>query len=306
TISGGDKYVSGTALYHINNDDNTFREITFKGFCGNSESLVALFDKNSIILMIGRYVYEGDTEYISLVQTVSISFFDNEYILTPPDLPRSSPLLLFSAPVVQGSYHPATDGGRESFMLSKRLYNGVTNNNHVHSNVIISYSTDNKRYTAMKNNLQKTVLSVIGRVKIGSSKIPHIIASDIEWTYLVSESSQYSGISSKDKPKSREELDNQLDSIEEKYATLSSQPLQKKPKLTSLPLFGRKASNEKQPSVNFVDAISQICANERHSGPTNEDANITPTDNIEPITLISTNPSTSQRKGTKRSKSTKK
>ncbi|KAF0560359.1 hypothetical protein F8M41_002358 [Gigaspora margarita] len=128
TISGGDKYLSETALYRTNNDDDIFREVTFKDL---SELLI-----------------------VSLVQTVPVSSFDNEYILTPPDLPCSSPLLLFSAPVVQGSYHP-----------------------------------DN------------------------------------------------SGTLNKDKSKSREELDNQLDSIEEKYATLSPQPPNKKPRITSYQLF---------------------------------------------------------------------
>ncbi|CAG8751440.1 11299_t:CDS:2, partial [Dentiscutata erythropus] len=188
---------------------------------------------------------------ISLVQTVPISF-SSKYILTPSDLPHSLPLLLFSTPIIQGSYYPATNRGKESFMLSKCLYNSITNNKHVYSNIIISYSTKSKYYTAIKNNLQKTGLLVIGR------------------------------------------------------------PFQKKPKLISLPLFGRKTSNEKQMSVNFVDAISQICCNERHSGPTNvdptpkntkyitlsdanieKDANIISTNNIKSITPISTNLSTS-------------
>ncbi|KAF0457492.1 hypothetical protein F8M41_001169 [Gigaspora margarita] len=183
TISRGDKYLSGTALYCTNNDDNIFREVMFREFLGTPDCLISSFEKNSIILLIGRYVYEGDAEYVSLVQTVPVSSSDNEYILTPPDLPHSSPLLLFSAPVMQGSYYPDSGSGRDSFMLSKHLYNGVTNSKQIPSNVIIS--------------------------------------SDIEWSYLASET-QYSGTLNKDKSKSWEELDNQLDSIEEKYATLSS------------------------------------------------------------------------------------
>ncbi|CAG8578140.1 25303_t:CDS:2 [Dentiscutata erythropus] len=229
---GGDKYISGTALYCTNNDNDIFREITFRGFTGSSDCLISLFEKNFII---------------SLVQTISISSSDNEDILTPLDLPRSSPLLLFSVPIIQGSYHSNNGRGRESFILSKHLYNGITNSKHIPSNIIILYLNE-------------------------SSEL------------------QYS------------------------------------------------ASNEKLTSVNFMDAIFQVCTNEHHSEPTNinptpentenvvipsdpnikstslsnfeGDDEITPINNIESVTTTSGNQPTSQRKGTKQSekclKSTKK
>ncbi|CAG8726717.1 6762_t:CDS:2, partial [Cetraspora pellucida] len=81
-----DKYIFGNALYHINNNIDAFREIIFKGFTDYLESLVLSIEKNSIV---------------ALVQTIPISSSDNEYILTPTDLLSSSPLLLFSAPVIQ-------------------------------------------------------------------------------------------------------------------------------------------------------------------------------------------------------------
>ncbi|CAG8741351.1 31400_t:CDS:1, partial [Racocetra persica] len=40
----------------------------------------------------------------------------------------------------------------------------------------------------LKNNLQKTVLLVVGRLKIRSSRIPYIVTSDIKWTYSNNES----------------------------------------------------------------------------------------------------------------------
>ncbi|CAG8855546.1 17504_t:CDS:1, partial [Gigaspora margarita] len=48
-------YITGTALYRINDDTDKFREITFKGFLRNPNSLVTPFEKNTIILMVGRY-----------------------------------------------------------------------------------------------------------------------------------------------------------------------------------------------------------------------------------------------------------
>ncbi|CAG8790728.1 28275_t:CDS:2, partial [Dentiscutata erythropus] len=91
-----------------------FREITFKGFTGSPNSLIVPFEKNCILLFTGRYVYE-DLEYVTLVQTVLLSYSEGDYVFTPEDLPNSSPLLIYSAPVVPNSYIPDNRGGRESF-----------------------------------------------------------------------------------------------------------------------------------------------------------------------------------------------
>ncbi|CAG8503418.1 25462_t:CDS:2, partial [Gigaspora rosea] len=123
-----------------------------------------------------------------------------------------------------------------------------------------------------------------------------------------------------------------LNNIEEKYATLSSQPTNKKPRIALYQLFGKKASNEKLISVNFMDAISQVHANEHYLEPSNiiptpETTNhiaissnsnsqftspldTTPTNNVESVTTVSSSPSASQYAGTKQlgkhSKSAKK
>ncbi|CAG8617006.1 7782_t:CDS:2 [Dentiscutata erythropus] len=86
-----------------------------------------------------------------------------DYVLTPEDLPSSSPLLIYTATVVPDSYIPDNQGGRESFVMARRLYNGVTNNKNVESKVIIS---------AFENWIKKT--SPYSR-------------SDIEWTYVSSD-----------------------------------------------------------------------------------------------------------------------
>ncbi|KAF0431394.1 hypothetical protein F8M41_005406 [Gigaspora margarita] len=112
------------------------------------------------------------------------TFKGGDYVLTPEDLPSSSPLLIYSATVVVDSYIPDNQDGQESFMIARQLYNGVTNNRNMESRVIVFYKNENNRYNAMKNNLKKTVLSVIGCLKIGSKKFSHVLASDIEWTYV--------------------------------------------------------------------------------------------------------------------------
>ncbi|CAG8494098.1 3494_t:CDS:2, partial [Cetraspora pellucida] len=234
-------------------------EIAFKGFTTNPDSLIMQFEKNSIVLIVGHYVYEEDTKYVhvTLIQSVPISYSDNEYTLTPENLPNSSPLLFYSAPVVTNSYIPDNKGGRESFMLARCLYNAVTNNKHVDSKVIVSYTNENNHYNTLKNNLKKTVLSVIGHLKVGSKRLPHILASDIEWTYATNDP-QPSDTSSIRKPSSQTELDTQLESIEERYATLTSQSPQKKQRIGFQNSILNKSSNDKTTSLSFIEAASQI------------------------------------------------
>ncbi|CAG8772360.1 26195_t:CDS:2, partial [Racocetra persica] len=73
-----EKYVSGSALYQIKDDEESFREIIYKGFTRSSETLIDDFEKNSIVLIIGQYVYNEDIEYnytnnINESQTLSSS-----------------------------------------------------------------------------------------------------------------------------------------------------------------------------------------------------------------------------------------
>ncbi|CAG8721058.1 8174_t:CDS:2 [Dentiscutata erythropus] len=220
TVSEPDKYISGTALYCTTNDNAEFREITFKGFIKNSDSLITPFEKNTIVLIV------------NIIQAVPISFSDSEYVFTLDDLPFSSLLLLFTAPVIADSYFSNNQGGRESFMLSQQLYNGVINHKHVDSRVIVSYSNETNR---LKN-------------------IPHIIAADIEFTYASNEASS-SNFSTNGKAKTQGEFATQLKSIKEKYALITSR---KNQKLTLKPSLLSKSTNNDQASVNFVDLVSQI------------------------------------------------
>ncbi|RIB19889.1 hypothetical protein C2G38_2180715 [Gigaspora rosea] len=133
----------------------------------------------------------GNDKFVALVQIVSISCSEGDRILTPGDLPESSLLLIYTASVVPNFYIPDNRGGHESFMMACHLYNGVTNNRYIDSKVIVSYTNEHNRYTSMKNNLKKQ-----------SSKVA-----------------------------SQEEIDTYLNSIEEKYATFTSQLPQKKQKI---------------------------------------------------------------------------
>ncbi|CAG8610698.1 18932_t:CDS:2 [Gigaspora margarita] len=109
-INRNDKCISRTALYRINHNVNKFKEVT-------------------------------------LVQTVLISSSKGDYVLTLEDLPSSSLLIIYSATVVADSYIPDNQGGRESFMMARQLYNGITNNRntYVSNNLLPSSTTTNAK-----------------------------------------------------------------------------------------------------------------------------------------------------------------
>ncbi|CAG8533736.1 3722_t:CDS:2, partial [Dentiscutata heterogama] len=205
---------------------------------------------------------------VTLVQMVPISSSQDDYVLTPEDLPSSSPLLIYTATVVPISYIPDNQGGRESFVMARWLYNRVTNNKNVES---------------------KTVMSVIERLKIGSKKLPYILASNIEWTY-VSSDFQPSSTTSNTRVTSEVELDVHLDSIEEKYATLTSQLPQKKPRINLHNPLDNKHLNDKTTSLNFADLILQIQKGPPSAGTTYAEP-FSSTANYEDDTLINDNDS---------------
>ncbi|RIB15611.1 hypothetical protein C2G38_2192012 [Gigaspora rosea] len=226
---------------------------------------IALICQPSDLSCLSKKLYRPNdqyenAEYVTLVQTIPIFFSEGDYILTPEDLPSSSPLLIYSAAVIADSYIPNNQAGRESFMMVRLLCNGVTNNKNVESKVIVSYKNENNRYNAMKNNLKKTVLSVVGRLKISSKKFSHILASDIEWSYVSNEPSA-SSTTINAKEISEVEFNEDLDGIKEKYATLTSQVPQKRQNTKhniNLRNSNNKRSNNKTSSLNFVNVISQV------------------------------------------------
>ena len=63
TVSVNEKFLTGSALYRVSNEEDEFRQFNYKGFTATPETLIEDFEKNSIVLMIGRYVYE-DAEYV--------------------------------------------------------------------------------------------------------------------------------------------------------------------------------------------------------------------------------------------------
>ncbi|KAF0421479.1 hypothetical protein F8M41_006771 [Gigaspora margarita] len=227
TTSGNNKFTTRTTLYRANVEDDEFREFTYKGFTGNTDSLIIEFEKDLIVLMIRKYIYHENTEY----------FNDNI--------------------------------GRESFMLSKKLYNPVNSQKGIDSNVIVSYSNANGRYDTLKDSFKKCVISAIGRLKLNPiSKFLHIILSEIEWSYASIESKS-SSVSATEKIKFTKQLNTQLNFIEEQYTTMTSQDSNKRRK-TGLFTSSTKNSNNNPLTVDFPDLVNQIRTNVPEPQPPQE------------------------------------
>ena len=66
-MSGTEKSINGTALYRATQDE--FREFIFKAYIESEESLIQEFEKESIVLIVGHYVYKEKIEYICIIKS---------------------------------------------------------------------------------------------------------------------------------------------------------------------------------------------------------------------------------------------
>ncbi|KAF0478123.1 hypothetical protein F8M41_024102 [Gigaspora margarita] len=210
TISGNDKFITGNALYRINDDEDEYREITFKGF----------------------------TRGISYLNCSDFSQSDS--LCTLEDLPYAFPLLIYLAPAVINSYKSNNDMGRQSFMLSKKLYNAVTSQKGIDSDVIVSYANANSHYDLLRDSLKKTILS----------------------SYASNEP-QLSNSSLNGKSKLHKEFNNQLDVIEEQYFKKRRRPGPFASASTS--------SNANTLPVNLMNLTDQIRENRPASDQSSSD-----------------------------------
>ncbi|CAG8719023.1 7189_t:CDS:2, partial [Dentiscutata erythropus] len=233
-----EKFLTGSALYRINDDSDEFREFTYKGFTGSSDSLIIKFEKNSIILLIGRYIYQENTEFVRLIQTIPISS-SSDSSCSPEDLLYSFSLLIYTTPAVTNSYKFNDNIGRQSFMLSKKLYNLVNGQKGLESNIIVFYTNANGRYDSLKESLKKSVISA-------------------SYAMVDAKSSLYS---SNTKAKSSEEFNNQLDIIEEQYVTMNFQPSNKRKRGGFFPSPTKSPTNN-PPPTDLEELANQIRTNQ--------------------------------------------
>ncbi|RIB15020.1 hypothetical protein C2G38_2193396 [Gigaspora rosea] len=108
TTSGNDKFTTGTALYRTTDEEDDFREFTYKGFTRSTDSLIIEFEKNSIVLMIGRYVYHNNAEFLGFIQTIPVTS-TSDSTCSYEDLPNDFPLLFYASIEPKSSPQSATD-----------------------------------------------------------------------------------------------------------------------------------------------------------------------------------------------------
>ncbi|CAG8743990.1 7466_t:CDS:1, partial [Dentiscutata heterogama] len=187
-----------------------------------------------------------------LIQTILLSSSQHDSTCAPEDLPLAFPLLLYTALAVTNSYKFNNTIEKQSFMLSKKLYNLVTGQKAIESDVIVSYTNANGHYDSLKKSLKKSVISAVGRLKLTfNSKIPHIISSEIEWSYAANDPKSSNKPSIKSK-----ELNTQLDLIKEQYIT-TSQNSNKRVR-SSLFVSSLSTSSDKPLATNLKDLADQI------------------------------------------------
>ncbi|CAG8848045.1 21952_t:CDS:1, partial [Gigaspora margarita] len=75
TISENDKFINRSALYRVNDKDDEFRKLIYKGFTANEDSLIISFEKDSIVLIIRRYVYHDNIESVDLLTLYAITIY---------------------------------------------------------------------------------------------------------------------------------------------------------------------------------------------------------------------------------------
>ena len=97
---------------------------------------------------------------LTLISSTNIYDDDN---LTIENLPENPPLLIFTSTIEDGSL-VENDNGKNSFIMTKKLHNGVNKNKDVQNKIFVSYNNEGGRYNSLRNVVKKGAFSVIGKL----------------------------------------------------------------------------------------------------------------------------------------------
>ncbi|CAG8810665.1 41006_t:CDS:2, partial [Gigaspora margarita] len=106
SITGNEKYISRSVLYRIKDNKEALREIIYKGFTRSSEILIEEFKIGSIVLMIGRYVYNNNVEYVK--KTNSHKDLNNQLDLIEKNFMNTVSQIKTDKSAVQESFSEST------------------------------------------------------------------------------------------------------------------------------------------------------------------------------------------------------
>jgi len=86
-----------------------------------------------------------------LISSTNIYDDDN---LTIENLPENPPLLIFTSTIEDGSL-VENDNGKNSFIMTKKLHNGVNKNKDVQNKIFVSYNNEGGCYNSLRNVVKK-------------------------------------------------------------------------------------------------------------------------------------------------------
>lgn len=106
----------------------------------------------------------------------------NKNVESEEDLPCQDPLVIFTGAADKDYFVGNERSG--NFVLRRKLYSPLTKSKSVDSEVFVTYVDENNRYKQIKNNLIKSIISVIGKLKISRTNKMHLVAKEIEWNLV--------------------------------------------------------------------------------------------------------------------------
>ncbi|CAJ0838458.1 13494_t:CDS:2 [Entrophospora sp. SA101] len=123
------------------------------------------------------------------------------------DLPHQDPLIIFTGVANNGFFVENETGG--NFVLNRKPYNPMSKNKNINSEIYVTYVDENKRYKTIKNNLGRSIISVLGKLRISKTNKQHLAAKEIEWNLIPNEPKM-----NKDNNKNHDDEEKELELIE--------------------------------------------------------------------------------------------
>lgn len=126
------------------------------------------------------------------------------------DLPHQDPLIIFTGVANNDFFVENETGG--NFVLNRKLYNPISKNKNINSEIYVTYVDENRRYKTIKNNLGRSIISVLGKLRISKTNKQHLAAKEIEWNLIPNEPKV-----NKDNNKNHDDEEKELELIEKSF-----------------------------------------------------------------------------------------
>ncbi|CAG8482428.1 44930_t:CDS:2 [Gigaspora margarita] len=176
-ITNLNKYVAGTAIYRMENDD--FVEYKFKAFRTEFTPLVEEIWEKMIALIIGQFAIENNELNITINQYVVLNIATLGDEPTAYDLPIAPAFGIFTAPIQDPA---VSENNQGIFRLKREVYNGVTGKQSPLS-VLCKYPLQTRHNNVAEATTRRPIFSVGGEL-VTLQKSAFILCETIEWNYI--------------------------------------------------------------------------------------------------------------------------